>query len=154
MASMMWEEIKVSKGFVDQSAGTTEILTAVFDMQDWDEIEFIVFQGDMTSGSVVTHAVKENSASSTSSPTPTAVALDVVSAGALTSGNLVTTSATDDTIMRINVSKEALTKRYVFLSVTPATQNTAYNGCIVIQRRARNTPITQSSDVYAYAYAI
>lgn len=156
MANMLWEVVKTSKGFVDQAAGQSEVLTAVFDMQDFDEIEFEVFVGDSTSGSVVTYAVKENTASSTSSPTPTAVALTTVSAGALTSGNLVTTAGAsdiDDKIIRICVARQSISKRYVFLSVTPATQNTAFNGCTVHQRRSRAEPITQSSDVYAYAYA-
>jgi hypothetical protein len=54
-------------------------------MADYDELTFLVRLGDVDAAAVLTFAVKENSASSTSSPTPTAVTLaSATASGAVT----------------------------------------------------------------------
>lgn len=163
MAALDYEECKVTYGNL-AAAGTTEVLTAVVDMEGFDELEYEIVFGDNTSGSVVTITPKENTASSTSSPTPTAVTLDELvlsgaslgTAAALSSGSLVVTagaSDTDNKIVKVSLLKGALTKRYQFLSVTPATQNAVIASITTRQRRARNVPVTQSSSVIAIARA-
>lgn len=158
MASVFYEDWQVTEGFPDQTAGTSEKTTAVIDAADADEITWLVHFGDVTSGSVITCTVKENTASSVSSPTPTQVTLDAKSSsvGVLTSGSLVITAGAtdcDDNYAIITVAGSALSKRYAFLSVTPATQNAAFNGCTTLVKRS-NKAVTQSADVIATAYAV
>lgn len=136
--------------------GTAEVLTAVHDMEGFDELTFVVDLGDIDAAAVLTFAVKENTASSTSSPTPTAVALTSVSAGALTSGNLVVTESSgnlDDKLIVLTVARSTITKRYVFLSITATVESFEIDSILAIQRLARTLPVTQSSDVYAVGKA-
>lgn len=146
-------QIQLGKDLVADT--TDETLSAVEDMQGFDEITFLVKLGDVDAAAVLTFAVKENTAASTSSPTPTAVALDAVSAGALTSGNLVVTESggnLDDKIIAITVKGSKLTKRYVFLSITAATESYEVDSIITIKGgRVGSLPVTQPSDVYATA---
>lgn len=145
------------------AAGTTAVTSAVVDMQGFEEVEYEIVFGDNTSGSVVTIAAKENTASSTSSPTPTAITLTLGSsasglgtAAVVTSGSLVVTcgaSDTDSKIVLVTLKKSAMTKRYQYVSVTPATQNAVIASITVHQRGASAVPVTQSSDVIATAYA-
>jgi hypothetical protein len=109
---------------------------------------------------VITFAAKENTASSTSSPSPTAITLALgysnTITGVITSGNLVVTAGTSDTdnkIVRIVLKKSAMSKRYQFLSITPATQNAALVACTIHQRGAAAQRVTQHADVIATAYA-
>lgn len=134
--------------------GTSEVLSAVEDMSGYDEITFIVKHGDVDAAAVMTYTVKENTASSTSSPTPTSITGTVVtgtgatiSSGALTitesSGNL------DDKIIAITVAHSALSKRYVFLSITCTVESHEVDSIITIKSKAKSLPVTQSSDVVA-----
>lgn len=146
------------------AAGTSEVKSAVVDMQDFDEVEYVVTFGDNISGSVITIAAKENTANSTTSPTPTAITLSLVSsasglgtAAVVTNGSLVVTAAASDTdskIVIISVKKSAMSKRYQFLSVTPATQNAVIASIVIHQRAAKSVPVTQSSSVIAVARAV
>lgn len=148
-----YNKISIGKDLV--ADGTSEVLTAVFDMQDWGEITFLVDHGDVDSAAVMTYTVKENTASSTSSPTPTAVTIGTVSAGTITSGALVITNTPDtlldDKIICINVSKQAITKRYVFLSITCSAESHEVDSIIAIQSKPRKLAFTQSTDVYSIA---
>ena len=145
-------------------AGTTSVKSAVVDMQGYDELTYQIVFGDNVSGSVITITPKENTASSTSSPTPTAITLTLGSsasglgtAAVVTSGALVVTAATSDTdnkIVIITIKKSAMTKRYQFVDVVPATQNAIIASITVEQRSAKAEPVTQSSDVIATAYAV
>ena len=145
-------QIQLGKDLV--ADGTAEVTTTVEDMADYDDITFLVKLGDVDAAAVLTFAVKENTASSVSSPTPTAVALTSVSAGALTSGNLVVTEDTanlDDKIIAITVSRAALTQRYVFLSITATVESFEIDSIITLKGKPRSVPVTQPSDVYAVA---
>lgn len=152
--SLFPDDVLVSVGSDLVADTTSETLTAVVDMAGYDEVTFVVDLGDVDAAAVLTFAVKENTASSTSSPAPTAVALDAVSAGTLTSGNLVVTEASgniDDKLFVITVSHSKLTKRYVFLSITATVESYEVDSILVFRRKARTVPVTQSSDVYAVA---
>lgn len=154
MADTFIERNCISLGS-DLVADTTgEVLSAVEDMSGYDEITFLVKQGDVDAAAVMTYTVKENTASSTSSPTPTTVTGTVVtgtgatiSTGALTitesSGNL------DDKIVAITVKRSSLSKRYVFLSITCATESHEVDSIITIKSLAKALPVTQPSDVVA-----
>lgn len=151
-------EIQLGKDLVADT--TSETLTAVEDMAGFDAITFLVKFGDVDSGAVVTFTVKENTASSTSSPTPTAVTLDddVLdrSGSAITNGTLVLTEDTagnlDDKIVVITVQGSRITKRYVFLSVTVASESYEIDSIITLKHKARTLPVTQPTDVFAAAY--
>ena len=152
-----YEAVQVQLGADLVADTTSETTSAVEDMEGYNEITFIVKFGDVDAAAVITCAVKENTASSVSSPTPTAVALDAVSAGALTSGNLVVTESSgnlDDKILVITVSGEALSKRYVFLSITVSAESYEIDSIITLKSKPKSLPVAQPSDVYAVAYAI
>lgn len=151
------QEHVVSLGKTAVADTTSETLTAVLDMQGFDEATFIVHFGDVDAAAVLTFTVKENTASSTSSPTPTAVTLTSESgSGGITSGNNVFTEDTgniDNKTVIINVAKNAMSKRYVFLSITATTESYEIVAITSIQSRPRVKPVTQSSDVVSTAIA-
>src|SRR6185369_12328075 len=121
MNGLFCDSVKFTLGKDLVADTTAETTSAVADMAGFDEVTFVVKFGDVDAAAVITFAVKENTASSVSSPTPTAVALDTVSAGTLTSGNLVFTEASgnmDDKIVLITVNRSKITKQYIFLSIT------------------------------------
>lgn len=137
---------------------TSETKSAVADMEGYDEITFIVDLGDdVDTAAVLTFAVKENTANSTTSPTPTAVTLVTETAlGVITSGNLVVTEAsgniTNKTVV-ITVARSAIAKQYVFLSITASVESYVVNSITMIKSRARVQPVTQPANVVALAYA-
>jgi hypothetical protein len=154
MADTFLERNCISLGKTLVADGTSEVLTAVEDMSGYDEITFLILHGDVDAAAVMTYTVKENTASSTSSPSPTTVTGTVVtgtgatiSTGALTitesSGNL------DNKILAITVSHSALSKRYVFLSITCATESHEINAIITIKGRPKSLPVSHASDVVA-----
>lgn len=151
-------EIQLGKDLVADT--TSETTSTVEDMAGFDEVTFLVKLGDVDAAAVLTFAVKENTASSTSSPTPTAVALDDDrldrSGSAITSGNLVLTEDgagnLDDKIIAITVAKSRLTKRYVFLSITATVESYEVDAIITLKGRPRSAPVTQPTDVFAAAY--
>lgn len=148
------ERNRISLGKTLVADGTAEVLTAVEDMSGFDEITFLVLHGDVDAAAVMTYTVKENTANSTSSPTPTAITGTVVtgtgatiSSGALTitesSGNL------DNKIIAITVKHSALSKRYVFLSITCTVESHEINGIFTIKSCSKALPVSHSSDVVA-----
>ena len=147
-------QIQLGKDIVADT--TAETTSTVEDMEGFDEITFLVKLGDVDAAAVLTFTVKENTASSTSSPTPTKVSLTSVSAGTLTSGTLVATEDTgnlDDKIIAITVAKSALSKRYVFLSITATVESYEVDAIVTIKGKARAVPVTQPSDVFAVGQA-
>lgn len=154
MADTFLERNCISLGKTLVADGTAEVLTAVEDMSGYDEITFLILHGDVDAAAVMVYTVKENTASSTSSPTPTSVTGTVVtgtgatiSSGALTitesSGNL------DNKLLAITVARSSLSKRYVFLSITCTVESHEINGIITVKSKAKALPVTQSSDVVA-----
>lgn len=152
-------QIQLGKDLVADT--TAETTSTVEDMEGFDAITFLVKFGDVDSAAVVTFTVKENTASSVSSPTPTAITLndDILdrSGSAITSGTLVLTEDTagnlDDKIVAITVEKSKISKRYVFLSVTVATESYEIDAIITLKHKAKSLPVTQPTDVFAAAYA-
>lgn len=158
MSALFYENAKITLGKDLVADTTSETLSAVADMANFDEVTFVVKFGDVDAAAVLTLAVKENTANSTSSPTPTAVTLVNVSsaAGVITSGNLVLTESgnnLDDKIVLITVKRNALSKRYVFLSITATVESYEVDYIGITQSCPRTIPVTQSSDVVATANA-
>lgn len=156
MNGLLLENVQVQLGKDLTADGTSEALTAVEDMEGFDEITFLVKLGDVDAAAVLTFTVKENTASSTSAPTPTAITLTNKSAGTITNGALVLTESEgnlDDKIIAITVKRQAVSKRYVFLSITVANESYEVDAIITLKSRARSLPVTQPSDVFAFAYA-
>lgn len=144
----------ISLGKTLVADGTSEVLTAVEDMSGYDEITFIILHGDVDDAAVMTYTVKENTASSTSSPTPTTVTGTVVTGtgATISSGALRITEATqnlDNKLLAITVGHSTLSKRYVFLSITCTVESHEINGIITIKSKAKSLPVSQSSDVVA-----
>ena len=157
MASLWHERNVVTLGKDLVSDTTSETLSAVADGAGYDSTTFLVKLGDVDAAAVLTFAVKENTASSTSSPSPTAVTLDRITSsvsGVITSGNVVLTESSgnlDDKIILITVKHSGQSKRYVFLSITATVESYEVDFIGIIQSDARVEPVTQSSDVVASA---
>jgi hypothetical protein len=149
------ERNQIQLGLDLTADGTAEVDSAVEDAQGFQEITFAVKLGDVDAAAVLTFAVKENSASHLTVPAPTAVALDSVSAGVLTAGNLVVTESSgnlDDKIILITVKGAKLTKRYVFLAITCTVESFEVDCILTIKSGIPSAlPVTQPSDVYATA---
>lgn len=157
MASLLIERAKFTLAKDLVADGTSEVLTAVEDLQGYDEIWWAVMHGDVDTAAVMTYTVKENTASSTSSPTPTAVTLTTaaqtgasISSGALTitesSGNL------DDKIILVGGARHLFSKRYAFLSITCTVESHEIDKILCIKVRSNQEPLTQGTDVAAIGY--
>ena len=109
------KDCKVSRVANAAAAGTTEVLSSVLDMADWDGVLFLVLLGDVTVNSVLTATAKENTASSTSSPTPTAVT------DGATAAFTAAAADADNKVLAVDVVRPS--KRYVFLSLTRTAAN-------------------------------
>lgn len=154
MSDTFLERNVISLGKDLTADGTAEVLSAVADMAGFDEVTFLVKHGDVDAAAVMTYTVKENTANSTSSPTPTAVTgTTVTGTGAtIASGALTITESSgnlDDKIVAITVKRSALSKRYVFLSITCADESHEVDAIITLKSLPRALPVTQSSDVVA-----
>lgn len=149
------DQIKILSGSDLVADTTSETLTVVVDMADYDEVTFLVDLGDVDAAAVLTFAPKENTASSTSSPTPTAISLAAGDVGGtvtavVTTGAAVLTESggnLDDKIIAINLQRGAFSKRYVFLSITATVESYEVDSIMVIQSRPRSLPVSQPSDV-------
>lgn len=154
MQGTFLERNKISLGKDLVADGTSEVLSAVADMAGFDEVTFIVKHGDVDAAAVMVYTVKENTANSTSSPTPTSITGTVVSGtgASISSGALTITESSgnlDDKIIAITVKRSAMTKRYVFLSITCSVESHEIDSIITIQSCAKSEPVSQSSDVVA-----
>lgn len=154
MANTFLESNKISLGKDLVADGTAEVLSAVVDMSGYDEVTFLVKHGDVDTAAVMTYTVKENTANSTSSPTPTTITGTVVTGtgATISSGALTITEDTgnlDDKIIAITVAHSAISKRYVFLSITCSAESHEVDSIITIQSRPKAMPVSQSSDVVA-----
>lgn len=113
-------------------------------MQGYDGVVFIALLGDVTATSVVTLTAKQNTANSTSSPTPTtAVATTAFTAGA---------SDADNKAVVVDAFRP--TSRYVFASLTRTVANAVVDGIIAIRYRGSKAPVTQGSTVLASAFGV
>jgi len=154
MADSFLERNCISLGKTLVADGTSEVLSAVEDMSGYDEITFLILHGDVDAAAVMVYTVKENTASSTSSPTPTTITGTVVTGtgATISSGALTITEASgnlDNKILAITVKHSSLSKRYVFLSITCTVESHEINAIITIKGQAKSLPVTQPSDVVA-----
>lgn len=140
MTGLFSENYEVQLGSDLVADTTAETTSTVEDMAGFDEITFIVKLGDVDAAAVLTFAVKENTASSTSSPTPTAIS----------GASVVLTESTgnlDDKIVLVTVRKSKISKRYVFLSITATIESYEVDAIITLKGLPRTLPVTQPSDV-------
>lgn len=143
MRTSLLKDCKITRVANAAAAGTSEVLTSVLDMTGYDGVLFVAALGDVTATSVVTLTAKGNTASSTSSPTPTDVTDGVTAA--FTAG----ASDADNKLLVVDVVRPS--QRYVFASLTRTTANAVVDGIIAIQYRGRSLPVTQGSTVLASA---
>lgn len=155
------ESHDIQIGKVAVADGTAEVLTAVEDMAGYDEIAFLVLLGDVDTAAVLTFQPKENTASSTSSPTPTAISVasgsvsGAVTAVITTGGSVLTedTANLDNKLVVVNVARNKISKRYVFLSITATVESFEIVSIITIKSRPRDKKVAQSTDVASLTIA-
>jgi hypothetical protein len=158
---LLSEQIVTSLGKTAVADTTAETLSAVEDMEGFDGIRFIIHLGDVDAAAVLTLQPKENSANSTSSPTPTAISLAAANlAGAvtpvITSGAAVYTESSgnlDNKTLIIDIQKSMISKRYVFLSITVATESYEIVAITTEKYKARTLPVSQNSGVVSLVKA-
>jgi hypothetical protein len=155
MPSLFTEKNAITLGSVLVADTTAETKSAVEDMSNYDEITFLVALGDVDAAAVLTFTVKENTANSTTSPSPTAVSVasgtvsGAVTAVVTTGAAVITESSgnIDNKIVAINVKRNAISQRYVFLSITATVESYEVNSIITIKSAPRSEPLTQGTDV-------
>ncbi len=125
-------------------AATGTITSSVVDMQGFEGVVYIALTGDATSGTVLTLTAKENTANSTSSPTPTT--------GPSCTVTSVSSSDADSKVLMIDEYKPI--PRYNFCTLVIGTQNCVVGGIIAIQYSAGKKPTSQDASVIASAYAV
>ncbi len=118
------------------AAGQTTRTSSVLDLAGFDGVMFCLHLGTVTDASVVTLTVKENTANSTSSPTP-------VSPSGLTS--VLTAATSSNTILIVDIYRPLL--RYLFATVGIATQNAEILGITAHLYGPRIVPVTQDATV-------
>lgn len=133
----------ISRVANEAAAGTSAVTSSVVDMSDWDGITFVALLGTVTDNSILTLTGKENTANSTSSPTPVAPATFATSA--------ITAATSSNTIMVVEIYRPLL--RYVFCALTRTAQNAEVGGIIAIRWRGRVNPVTIDTSVLASALA-
>jgi len=138
------KDVKITVVAAAEIAATTEIVTSVLDMKGYEGVMFLALTGDATSGSVLTLTVKGNTANSTSSPTPITQAATVAR----------TAGASDSDSKLLMVDVDHVVHRYVFGSLTRATQNCVVGGIIAIQYGAHNKPTTNDASVVAEKFGL
>lgn len=140
------KDFKVSSVSPAAVAATTSITSSVLDMSGFDSVVFIALLGDVTTGSVLSLTVKENTANSTSSPTPAAIT------GGATADFTADTTSADSKLLISDVMRPDM--RYVFCVLARGTANAVVNSILAIQYNAKSLPVTQSTDVIASVFAM
>lgn len=140
------KDFKISRVANDAVAGTSDVTSSVLDMTGYDSVVFIALLGDVTSGSVITLTAKENTANSTSSPTPTAITGGAT--GAITAG----AADTDNKLLVSDIMRPDM--RYVFCVLSRTTQNAVVDGILAVQYNSKAVPVTQPSDIAASVFAM
>ena len=126
------QDVRIDRVANAAAAAQTEVLTSVLDMQGYDGVLFLALLGDVADTSVLTLTAKENTASSTSSPTPTAVS---GGAATFTAG----ASNADNKVLAVDVV--CPTKRFVFGSLTRTTANAVVDGIVAVRYKAHAKPV-------------
>lgn len=136
------KDCKITRVLNAVAAGTSDQDGTVLDMSGYDGVIFLAALGDVTATSVLELQVLGNTASSTSSPTPTEITVDetIFTAGA---------SDADNKLLVVDVVRPS--KRYIFPRLKRGTANAVIDGVVAIQYRTRDVPVTQGSTVLASA---
>lgn len=122
------------------AAGTTDLTSDVLDMAGFEAVSFICPIVDSTNTGTIRLLVYQNSANSTSSPTPVLIS----------TGTTVTYTADDSHNNKILITEVVKpTMRYVYCVVDLGTANTATGAVIAAQYGALKSPVTQPASVAA-----
>lgn len=136
--------IKITVVSPAATAATGTITSSVLDMQGYEGVMYIALTGDATSGTVLTLTAKENTANSTSSPTPTTGP----------SSTVTSASSTDADSKVLFVDEFHPLPRYSYCTLVIGTQNCVVGGIIAIQYGAHNKPTSHDASVIASAFAV
>jgi hypothetical protein len=137
------KNIKVTVVSPAASAATGTITSSVLDMAGYEGVMYLALTGDATSGTVLTLTAKENTANSTSSPTPTTGP----------SCTVTSASASDCDSKVLIVDEYRPVPRYNFCTLVIGTQNCVVGGIIAIQYQAHSRPTSQDASVIASGFA-
>jgi hypothetical protein len=154
------QEIAVSDLLSYQAAGTGTYTSSVLNMEQaanvggFDAVAFVLSLGTVTAGSVITFTVKQNSANSTSAPTPTTItpnyanvqgteAAQVASEAALTITDSGGASSNKSVVLDVILPQQP----YLFVTVVVATANAVVRGVVAYQYRLKNIPAALQSTV-------
>lgn len=159
--SFLSEKVVTSLGSGAVADTTSETTTAVEDCQGFDGIRYIVSFGDVDASAVLTLQPKENTASSTSSPTPTSVDISNATLGGtvtpvITTGAAVITEDSgnlDNKTVVIDICGAMFSKRYQFLSITATTESYEIVSIITEKYKARDKAVSVDGDVVVQCYA-
>ena len=132
MLQNLLKDVRIDRVGNSVAAGTTEVLSSVVDMQGYDGVCFVALLGDVTVNSVLTLTAKENTANSTSSPTPTNIT------DGATAAHTATASDADNKLLVVDVVRPS--KRYVFASLTRTAANAVVDGILALRYRCRDFP--------------
>jgi len=141
------KEAKISVVMNPVAAGTTEQKSSVIDMAGYDSVMFILSLGTVTAGCVETLTIYGNTASSTSSPAPTAITNAVATYTDVAAESSNTLLIVD--VLNVNPD----TQRYVFADFTRTTANAVINGVYAIRYNSKSVPQTLDATVIAAALA-
>lgn len=137
----VWEFVQV-----EAVAGTSTLTTTVSDMQGFDGICYVALTGDGTSGTVLTLAVLGSTANATGG------VATAITGATCTYTSLSATDA-DNKFLIVDVVRPL--RRYVYATLTRATQNCVCDGIVAIKYRASKSPTTQTvTNVIASAIAV
>ena len=125
------------------SAGTTDLTTDILDMQGYDGVLFVVLTGDVSDTSALRLRPWQNTASSTSSPTPVELAC--------TASHTASATDADSKLLAVDVLRPSA--RYVYAVLERDTANAVINGILAIRYRARSEAVT-TTGILALAQAL
>ena len=159
--SFLSEQVVTSLGKGAVADTTSETTTAVEDMAGYDGIRWIVSFGDVDAAAVLTLQPKENTASSTSSPTPTSIDVSNATLGGtvtpvITTGAVVVTESSgnlDNKSIIIDVCGSNMSKRYAFLSITATVESYEIVSIITERYKTKTKAASVDGDVVINATA-
>jgi hypothetical protein len=147
MNNGLLENAVIEKVSADNAGtATVKVETDIVDMKGFDAIIWVVLLGNVVNGSVITLSMVEDEDSAHGDdPTETATADKLATTATANASH-------DDKLVVYECLRPA--KRYVRLNITPTTQDAPFDGVIAIKTKARDLPITASSDVIASAQVV
>jgi hypothetical protein len=144
MSLALFDRCKITRISSATTTGTSTVTSAVIDMEGFSSVAFMAALGTVTNGTVPTLKVKQNTANSTSSPTPTEVTTP--SAEECTVTDVAGETANGDMIVTLHRHNPA-NGRYLFVELHRDTQACVVQGIWAIQYDGDDLPVTQPSSV-------